>query len=217
MQATTSQESLADKAYAVVEEMIVTLALPPGQVFSEAELSQQIDIGRTPLREALQRLAADRLVTALPRKGVMVTEINVAEHLKLLETRRVLDRLIATRAARRATPDQREALQEGAQAIEQAAAEDDLAAFMGLDRICDDILESASRNPFATNAAEPLHTHCRRFWYQHRHDGDLTQSVVLHACLLRAVADGDEAEAAAASDALIDYLETFTRATVDLF
>ncbi|HMB91655.1 MAG TPA: GntR family transcriptional regulator [Rhodothermales bacterium] len=217
MQAATSQESLADKAYAVVEEMIVTLALPPGQVFSEAELSQQINIGRTPLREALQRLAADRLVTTLPRKGVMVTEIKIAEHLALLETRRVLDRLIATRAARRATPDQREALQEGVQAIEQAAAEEDLAAFMRLDRAYDAILEAASRNPFATTAAEPLHTHCRRFWYRHRHDGDLAQSAALHASILRAVAAGDEAQAAAASDALIDYLETFTRATVDLF
>jgi DNA-binding GntR family transcriptional regulator len=217
MQTSTSQESLADRAYAVVEEMIVTLALPPGQVFSEAELSQQIEIGRTPLREALQRLAADRLVMTLPRKGVMVTEINIAEHLALLETRRVLDRLVATRAARRATPEQQEALQEGAGAIEQAAAGENLAEFMRLDRACDAILEAASRNPFATKAAEPLHAHCRRFWYRYRHDGDLTQSATLHASILRAVAGGDESEAAAASDALLDYLEAFTRATLDLF
>ena len=97
------RESLADQAYNLVERMIVTLELIPGAVFSESELSEQIGIGRTPLREALQRLASDRLVVALPRRGMMVTDIHVTEYLALLDTRRVLDRLIVVRACRRST------------------------------------------------------------------------------------------------------------------
>ena len=73
-------ESLADQAYSIVEQMIVSLELAPGSVFSEGQLSEQIGIGRTPLREALQKLAHGRLVSALPRRGMMVTNINVIEH-----------------------------------------------------------------------------------------------------------------------------------------
>ena len=99
--ATNGRESLADQAYDLVERMIVTLELQPGTVFSAVELSERIGIGRTPLREALHRLAGDRLVVALPRRGMMVTEINGSEYLALLDTRRVLDALIAVRACRR--------------------------------------------------------------------------------------------------------------------
>ncbi|MCB0270228.1 MAG: GntR family transcriptional regulator, partial [Calditrichaeota bacterium] len=99
-------QSLSEKAYQLVEEMIVTLKMLPGTAFSEQELSKRVNIGRTPLREALQRLIADRLVISLPRRGMIVTEINLTEYLAILETRRELDRLIARKAAQRATPDQ---------------------------------------------------------------------------------------------------------------
>lgn len=62
----TQGTSLAEQAYDAVERMIVTLDLAPGSVFTEAELAESIGIGRTPLREALQRLAAAHLVQALP-------------------------------------------------------------------------------------------------------------------------------------------------------
>lgn len=208
-------ESLADRAYAIVEEMIVTLELSPGEVVSEAELSQRIDIGRTPLREALQRLAADRLLKIVPRKGILITEIDLRDHLALLETRRVLDRLVATRAARRAKPKEREALHTCADAMHAAADADRLNDFMRLDHEFDKIMTTAARNPFAAEALAPLHAHCRRFWYKHKINGDLKQSARLHERLMHAIAAGNENDAAAASDALIDYLETFTRSTLD--
>ena len=62
-------QSLTDRAYAELEEMIVTLKLAPGAAVSEAELSSHLGIGRTPIREALQRLARERLVVILPRRG----------------------------------------------------------------------------------------------------------------------------------------------------
>ena len=91
--------SLSDQAYDEVERMIISLELSPGTVFSESELAEQINIGRTPLREALQRLAGDMLIVSLPRLGMMVTEINASEYLNLLDTRGVLDHLIARQAA----------------------------------------------------------------------------------------------------------------------
>src|SRR5262249_44464891 len=96
-------ESLTEKAYRQIEELIVTLQIPPGTVVSEAQLSERLAIGRTPIREALQRLARERLVVVLPRRGIMVSEINVRTQLRLLEVRRELERLIARSAARRAS------------------------------------------------------------------------------------------------------------------
>lgn len=214
--ASNGRESLADQAYDLVERMIVTLELQPGTVFSEVELSEIIGIGRTPLREALQRLAGDRLVVALPRRGMMVTEINGSEYLALLDTRRVLDSLIAVRACRRSTPEQRRLLKKCADEIRIAAGEDDMDAFMRLDRSCDDILEKSARNPFAAQLVAPLHAHCRRFWSMYKHNGDLTQSASLHAAIMEAVADAEENRAREASDRLIDYLEHFTREALEL-
>ena len=194
----------------------MTLELPPGHVFSEKELSQQIDIGRTPLREALQRLAADRLVKALPRKGMMVSEINITDQLAMLETRRVLDRLVASRAARRATQVQREQLRGIASAMDTAASSHDLAEFMRLDRACDEALEVASRNPFAAQALSALHAHSRRFWYRYQHEGDISRSAELHRFMIEAVVSGSENGAAEAADNIMNYLEQFTRNSLDL-
>ena len=99
--------TLTDRAYRELEEMIVTLQLSPGTVLSEQALSARLKIGRTPIREALQRLARDGLVVIMPRRGIMVSEINLRLQLRLLEVRRELERLMASLAAERATPDER--------------------------------------------------------------------------------------------------------------
>ncbi len=77
--------TLTDRAYRELEEMIVTLQLVPGTVLSEQALSLRLKIGRTPIREALQRLARDSLVVIMPRRGIMVSEINLRLQLRLLE------------------------------------------------------------------------------------------------------------------------------------
>ena len=95
--------SLTATAYEMIEEMIVKLELLPGAAISEAELSARLQIGRTPVREALQRLAREHLVSILPQRGVLVSEIDVKRQLRLLETRREVERLVARSAARRAS------------------------------------------------------------------------------------------------------------------
>src|ERR1043166_8641385 len=83
--------TLTDRAYRELEEMIVTLQLSPGTVLSEQALAVRLKIGRTPIREALQRLARDGLVVIMPRRGIMVSEINLRLQLRLLEGRRGLE------------------------------------------------------------------------------------------------------------------------------
>lgn len=208
--------TLADKAYDLLEEMIVTLRLPPGSVVNETDLGNQIEIGRTPVREALQRFRTQNLLVVLPRRGMIVKEINIAEQLIIVETRRVLDRLLVSKAAVRATSHQREELLALAELVKEAAASGDIDEFMRLDSKFDEILTLASRNVFAAEACAPLHVHCRRFWYMFKENADLVQSASLHANIMNAVAEGDETKAAAASDALIDYVEELTRKAIDL-
>ena len=211
----TRETSLTDLAYAHLEELIVTLKLAPGAVVSEFELSALTGIGRTPIREALQRLGREKLVSILPRRGIVVTEINVGSQLKLLEVRRELERLIARTAARRATEDERERFRELAKLFEKSAKSDDDVAFMRTDREFNTLCSQASHNDFAAGAMGLMHSLSRRFWYIHyKQAADMPLTAKLHADIARAVADGDEERAVKASDRLLDNIEKFTRDTV---
>src|SRR5437588_8007786 len=97
-------------------------------------VSASFRIGRTPVREALQRLAGEGLVTILPRKGILVSDLNPRNQLLVLETRRELERLLSRTGATRATKEQREQLLEIAHGMDRAAKTNDDIAFMRLDR-----------------------------------------------------------------------------------
>ena len=207
--------TLTEKAYRQLEEMIVTLRLKPGQVLSEAILTAELGIGRTPVREALQRLAFEGLIVILPRRGVLVSEINLARQLSLLEVRREIERLIARNAAKRTTREERSAFAELAADLGQSAEEDDDVAFMRLDLRFNQMTVAACRNDYAAKTMRIIQGLSRRFWYQHyREVLDLHRCATLHQAVAQAIADGDPAAAASASDGLIDYIDEFTRATV---
>ena len=207
--------TLTEQAYAILEELIVTLKLKPGATVSEGELSGLTGIGRTPVREALQRLAREKLVSILPRRGIVVTEINVGSQLKLLEVRRELERLIARSAARRATDEERARLRELARLFEKSAKEGDDVTFMRTDREFNTLCSAASHNDFAAGAMSLMHSLSRRFWYLHyKQAADMPVTAKLHADIARAIAEGDEERAARASDRLLDNIEKFTRDTV---
>ena len=209
------KESLSDQAYEILEEMIVTLQLPPGQILTETALSERIGIGRTPMREALKRLEMGRLIESIPRRGIMATELNIANHLLILETRRELDRLIAVRAARRANEAQRQQFASFAQSIVETARAERLTDYLHADYEFDELLCLCARNPYATEAVQPLHVHSRRFWYAFREQSDWAGLAELHASLIGCVIDGDEEAASAASDRLLDHLQSYTRAVMD--
>jgi DNA-binding GntR family transcriptional regulator len=208
--------SLTDRAYAALEEMIVTLRLAPGAAVSEAELSGALDIGRTPIREALQRLAREGLVTILPRRGIVVSEINVSRQLRLLEVRRELERLIAHSAARRATEAERGRFRGLAADFENAAKVNDDVNFMRTDREFNTLCSEASHNEYAAGAMSLMHSLSRRFWYFHyKQAADMPLTAKLHADIARAIAAGNPDRAAKASDRLIDAIEKFTRYTTE--
>jgi DNA-binding GntR family transcriptional regulator len=208
-------ETLTERAYSQLEEQIVTLRLKPGEFLSEYALSTSLRIGRTPIREALQRLAREGLVTILPRKGILVSETDPRKQLLVLETRRELERLLSRLGAQRATEEQRRRFRAIAEGMDRSAKANDDLAFMRLDRELNLLVSEAAQNEYAARAMRFLQGHSRRFWYLHyKQTADLPLCARLHARQARAIADGDPKAAAAACDRLIDYTETFTRATV---
>jgi DNA-binding GntR family transcriptional regulator len=209
--------TLTDQAYVVLEELIVTLRLAPGAVLSESALSEQLEIGRTPIREALQRLSREGLITILPRKGILVTEINPRSQLLLLEVRRELKRLLARTGAIRATKEERERFREIADGMKQAGHDNDEISFMRLDDALNKLIADAAHNEYANRAIGLTHGLSRRFWYMnYKEAADLPLAATLHADLAKAIADAKPDDAAAACDRLIDYVETFTRTTVQV-
>ena len=212
---TAQVTTLNEEAYRRLEEMIVTLALEPGSVVSEAMLSERLGIGTTPIREALQRLAREYLVQILPRRGVVITAIDVRMQLQVLETRRELDRLIARCAARRASEAERQAIGALAGEMAKTARDGDMQGFLRLDGEMNRRASRAARNEIAANAVAALHAVSRRFWFYHQADSALAaETLKRHSDLAAAIAGGDEACAVAASDDLIDHLLAFARSTL---
>lgn len=213
--ASKSESSLTEQAYTALEEMIITLQLAPGSAVSEAGLSGLLGIGRTPIREALQRLARERLITILPQRGVLVSEINVGTQLRLLEVRRELERLIARCAARRATDEELQRFREIAARLEAAAMANDSKVFMQQDREFNILSASASRNEFLSGSMDLIHSLSRRFWFAFQQRvADMPHTARLHANVANAIADRNADAAAIASDVLMEHLEEFTRATL---
>jgi DNA-binding GntR family transcriptional regulator len=210
-------ETLTEQAYRAIEEQIVTLRLRPGDVLSEQMLSATFKIGRTPIREALQRLAREGLVTILPRKGILVSDINPRNQLLVLEVRREIERMLSRASAERSTPEQRAQFQEIARGMDRAAKTNDDIAFMRLDRELNSLLVESAHNDYAARSMKLLQGLSRRFWYMHyREAADLPLCARLHANQARAIAEGNVEGAARASDKLLDYTENFTRGTVSV-
>jgi len=208
-------ETLTEQAYRLIEEQIVTLRLKPGDILSEQMMSASCGIGRTPIREALQRLAREGLVIILPRKGILVSDINPRQQLLLLEVRREIERLLSRASAERATESEKAAFLKIAQGMERAADDDDDITFMRLDRELNQMMIGAAHNDYAARSMRLLGGLSRRFWYMHyRETADLPLCARLHAEQSRAIADGNAKLAASATDKLMDYVESFTRATV---
>jgi DNA-binding GntR family transcriptional regulator len=215
--APTAGETLTDQAYRQIEEQIVTLRLKPGDVLSEQMLSANFGFGRTPVREALQRLANEGMVIILPRKGILVSDLNPRHQLLVLEVRRELERLLSRAGAERATKEQREALHEIARGMDRAAKTNDDIAFMRLDREFNLLMIEAAHNSYAARSMKLIQGLSRRFWYMHyRQAADLPLCARLHANQARLIAQGNVDAAARASDKLLDYVENFTRDTVSV-
>lgn len=204
----------ADIAYDKIEMMISKLVLAPGSPVVENDLVQMTELGRTPVREALMRMVSMGLIVQQPRRGLMVSTIDLLAYLDMMSTRRVLERLIAMNSAKRGSLVQKQALICCAEQMVTAAEKDSLDAYMQGDQALDHVNYEASRNLSAVWAITPLVVQCRRFWYAYQHEGDMKECANAHLQMAESIASGDVERAAQGSDNLIDHLEDFARKIV---
>jgi DNA-binding GntR family transcriptional regulator len=204
--------SLAEQAYRVLEQKLVTLELPPGAVISEGQLIDLTGLGRTPVREAMQRLANQELFEVMPRKGLLVAPVSLPGMLHILEARRPLERVIVHRAALNARDEQRSGL--AAIARDLAVAHDNFEVYLNLDQALDRLLDLCAGNPYASAAVAPLRSHCRRFWYCYRQRAQLSDVISAQATMARLIARRDYTGAQKAVDAALAVLERLV-ASVD--
>ena len=187
---------IAERAYAELRSRIVTLRLPPGTLLREDELMRELEIGRTPLREAVKRLALENLVAVQPRSGTFVTGVDAADIIHISEVRAELEAQAAELAARRMEPELREraqAMLDQVRDLERAAVTDDL---MRLDESIHRLIWDGSHNPYLIETLERYFQLSLRVWYVvlDRVPG-LGASVVDQAHLLEAILDRDPVRA----------------------
>jgi DNA-binding GntR family transcriptional regulator len=203
-------ESLAEKAYVAIRRLIVTLELGPGSVINERELGEQLGIGRTPVREALRRLAHEGLVEVYPRRGMFVTDVDVRNLALISEVRAALEPEAARLAAERATDAERAELQELLDALDAGASDDH--ALMALDERIHRAVYRCARNDLLEATLEQYYVLALRIWtiaLDRQHE--LKDAVQEHRALLEAIHDGDGERAAATMRAHVEDFEQAMR------
>jgi len=204
--------SLAEQAYHAIRDLIVTLELPPGAPVREPELVVQLGIGRTPIREALRRLAQERLVEVFPRRGIFVTTVDVRDLVRLCEVRAVLEPEAARLAAERATQDDLDELHELLAVLELRRRRDDR-WLIELDERIHRTIYRASHNQFLAETLDEYYAHARRIWMLALARTDLRTAVDEHAELLDAILRGRGDRAA---ELMRAHVETFEEAMRDV-
>ncbi|GGC81543.1 GntR family transcriptional regulator [Tersicoccus solisilvae] len=204
----------AAQAYDQIERLIVLEEIAPGSLVSEAVLMERTGLGRTPVREALQQLARNRMVEIHPNKGVLVPPTSLEAQLRMLELRRELEALSVRLACDRATAAERDRMRTMIDLLDTG----DFTLRSYLDSVTEvhHVLVASSHNEYVEDAMAPLQGLSRRFWHAHVRDVDaeVHRGARLHAAILRAVVDDDPDASSAASRALNDYLVEFSLATI---
>jgi DNA-binding GntR family transcriptional regulator len=203
------RELLADRAYNDLRDRIVTLRIAPGAPIDEDVLGSELGIGRTPVREAIKRLALENLVTVFPRRGTFASEINITDLADISDVRMQLEGHAAYRAAQRITPAQRGALQDLQDELDRSRGSDDIGALMALDTRVHRFIHRCAGNPYLEDSLGRYFNLSLRIWYlvldRLPH---LFARVHEHGDLLRAIADGD---ADGARAIIAEHIETFER------
>jgi DNA-binding GntR family transcriptional regulator len=206
---------ISERAYVQLRDRIVTLRLAPGTVLREDELMSELGIGRTPLREAIKRLALENLVAVQPRSGTYVTSVDASDIVHIAEVRAELEAQAAELAARRmdgAVRARAEALLEQVRELERTADAD---ALMRLDESIHRVAWEGSGNPYLVETLERYFALSLRVWYVvlDRVPG-LGTAVLDHSRLLEAMLDGD---ARGARDLMREHVNEFEREIVSAF
>jgi len=213
--ATADGGLIADRAYVTMRELIVTLRLPPGAALREDALMRDLGLGRTPLREAVKRLALEGLVEVRPRSGTFVTDVQASDIVHIAEVRAELEAQAARLAAKRVDDDLRAAaarLDAELRAIEGTTGVD---AYMGLDERVHRFVWEAAGNPYLLDALERLWALSLRIWHLVL-DRVATLPAAVHEqrALLDALVAGDARRAGARMRA---HVQAFEAEILDAF
>ena len=182
--------------------------MPPGSVVHEARLREDLDIGRTPIREALQRLALENLVKSVPHRGTFVTDVNITDLARITEVRVVLEAHAARLAAERLASQDRLSIQELLDVLERGGATDQR-ELMRLDQQIHRHIYRATRNSFLESTLEGYLNLSLRLWYLVvDQEVRLREAVAEHVELLRAVLAG---EGSRAEDSMRRHVTGFER------
>jgi DNA-binding GntR family transcriptional regulator len=155
---------LSDKAYQLIKHKIITLELPPLSAIDEQALMEDLGLGRTPIREALQRLSAEDLVLLAPRRGMFVADISITDLQKIFEARMILEGFCAHLAAQRATQEQLAQMAALVQEVDRVP-DGDRRALMAIDERFHCLLYEAADNEFLADILLRLHALSFRLWH----------------------------------------------------
>jgi DNA-binding GntR family transcriptional regulator len=203
---------LADRAYAEVRDMIVTLRLPPGSPINEERLSAELGVGRTPLRDALKRLEAETLVAIYPRQGTFVTEVNITDHGLIGDVRRQLEGHAAQRAAERVTASDREMLRELISKIRSSGGGRETS--MRLDTEIHRAVYRCTHNRYLESTLDHYYNLSLRIWYLFLEQLPEVDHVEHHVPMIEAILSGDGLRARELAVHHIDHFEQSVRETL---
>ena len=192
-----SATSQSGEAYRLIKERIITLDLPPATVLDEAKLIADLGLGRTPIREALQRLALENLVVILPRRGTIVADLNMSDLQKIFEIRVDLELLAVRLAAQRATPAQIAAMEALFVSADELLRCGDNHQLIRLDHEAHRLLAQAAHNEFLEETLERLYNHVLRLWFVSLHRVQrLREAIEEHREIIGLIKAGDSEGAA---------------------
>jgi DNA-binding GntR family transcriptional regulator len=184
--------SLSDQAYYRIRELIVTLELPPGSLVNERELMERLEVGRTPIREALRALARERLVEVYPRRGMFVSSVYVRDLAGLSEVRDTLEPRAARLAAERATEEDRARIDVLLAELDTVGADPNERVLIDLDQRIHRHVYDCTHNPFLATTLNEYYVLTLRIWFLALDRVPrLSDAVRQHRALLEAIRDGD--------------------------
>lgn len=202
-------KSLLDQAYNEIKLRIITCGYRPGEVLSEAAISDELEIGRTPVHQAIHRLMMDGLITIMPRKGVMVAPVGVDEVMEIIDVRLVTECYCARLAADRADDSELQHLQKIVDASEKVTNQRDVEKMMLFDREFHDTLARAARNTVLADVLRSLHERSLRFWFISLRDPDHHRNVLAqHRAIVAAL---QSRQPDAAENAMREHILAFQR------
>lgn len=206
-------ESLADQAYFSIRELIVTLELAPGSVVSESALMQRLNMGRTPIREAMRTLAHEHLIEVYPRRGAFVAGIDTRDLTALSELRALLEPEAAKLAAKRSTQaDRLETLALIAELDHLSPTPRDL---IQLDQRIHHHIYKCTHNSYLEQMCERQYMHALRIWFLALDRiENLAEAILEHRALLEAISSGDSKKAAKEMSVHINGFEASLRKVI---